>query len=431
MARPSAPLALTPAEAATLGAHAATGPEPHRRAAAILLLLADGVAGSEVARRLETSPQTVCAWRMRFLRQRMQAFGRKPGDQPRAGPALPADVEPQPTTLQNIADLIGVHRSTVHRVLHGRRSDDSALARRIRTAARDLGYRSQPKDPERLAMVHRFRPNAVRRQVMFYLPESAFRSPFFTRMANGALDALAGSRFDAVVRLSDDLAERQLPPAFERGEIAAVISHDHPGWLEIQQSRFEQLPHIARPTLVGLLRSPPGTWGASVDFTAAAHGLASHLLDLGHRRFIAIEERPACTAGFRAALTERGLDPDTALTVMHVVPDRLPQQERIAITLRLLLERQPTATALLAANDPLALLVARQLEAWGRPVPQSMSVTGFDDTDRSGWLTSVTLPLEEIGRAAAHLAMEPGTEPRDLLLPTALRTGSSTGPPPR
>lgn len=425
MPQPGTVLAVTPEERSIIEALVADGDPAAVRAARIILLLAEGVPGKVAAVRLGTSQQTVCAWRKRFLARRLTAFGRR-ATAPVAPAALPEDVPLQPATLEHIAALMGVHRSTVHRILRGG-GDGSPLAERVITAARDLGYRPQPKDPERRATLHRFRSNALRRQILLLLPENGMRDPYFARMAVSTIAALSNTRFDALVRQSNSLTDRQLPPGAERGEIAAVISHDCLVWQDMHRAQLDRLPPECRPALIGLLRPHPGIWCATIDFAAAAGTLIDHMVALGHRRFIAIEQRAICTAGFRAALARHGLDPDQALVVEHMVPDRVPEDVRLARTLDLLLTRQPAATALLAANDPMALDACRRLAAIGRPVPQAMSVAGFDGTHGEGFLASIAIPLEEVGQAAAALAMAPGTGPRTQLIPWSLRTGPSLG----
>jgi DNA-binding LacI/PurR family transcriptional regulator len=71
----------------------------------------------------------------------------------------------------------------------------------------------------------------------------------------------------------------------------------------------------------------------------------------------------------------------------------------------------------------------------GLAVPDDVSVVGFDGADLPwlpGTLTTVVQPSDAKGRVAARAAMAlvAGERPDDVVLPIALRVGTTTGPPP-
>lgn len=93
------------------------------------------------------------------------------------------------------------------------------------------------------------------------------------------------------------------------------------------------------------------------------------------------------------------------------------------------------ATALVAFNDLLAIGVLGHLERRGVAVPDSVSVTGFDDVFGADFchppLTTVAAPVEEAGRMLMDLLLAPedgDADPRQVVLPTRLRVRDSTGP---
>lgn len=439
MARPTAALAATADELTALRrlADSADMASTLARQARILLLLAEGQAGTEVARLTGASVQTVCAWRMRFRRERLAALKIEPLPLAADHAARTPDAPLQPVTLQHIADLVQVHKSTVHRILHRRSGTTSPLARKIDAAARDLGYKPEANHAARQLSLRRFRRQDTRRQILFYLPTGTFRAPFFQRQFHGAMDVLAGTGFDVLVRLSDELSDRQLPLAIERGEVAAVISQDHPDWMAIELGLLARLHPSLRPPLICLLQTIPDAWSITIDHHQAGRMAISHLLDLGHRHFIAVEQRLACTEGFQAELSARGLDPQQHLAAMHIPHGSEPHDQRYAGSLKRLLELQPMATAYLAPNDPAAARAIQLFSEWGRTVPDAMSVIGFDDTDpvigpdQRNRLSSIALPLDELGRAAARCALDPNGSPRLQIFPVELMIRTTTGPAPR
>lgn len=98
----------------------------------------------------------------------------------------------------------------------------------------------------------------------------------------------------------------------------------------------------------------------------------------------------------------------------------------------------PTVTAVFAANDEMALGAMRALSEAGRPVPESVSVVGFDDVEMAAGfqppLTTVHQYFDRVGTAAVSMLIDQ-IENRPVghpgLVATALVTRASTAPPAR
>ncbi len=96
-------------------------------------------------------------------------------------------------------------------------------------------------------------------------------------------------------------------------------------------------------------------------------------------------------------------------------------------------------TAIFASSDILAAGVLQYLYRHGLNVPKNLSVVGFDDTYAAfvtPLLTTVRLPMEQLGRAAMELAIRRVETlpvqggPATQKLPTELVVRDSTGPAP-
>jgi DNA-binding LacI/PurR family transcriptional regulator len=70
----------------------------------------------------------------------------------------------------------------------------------------------------------------------------------------------------------------------------------------------------------------------------------------------------------------------------------------------------PEVTAVLCANDPMALGLLRAFAERGRRVPADVSVVGFDDVPEAAFflppLTTVRQDFGELGRRAVQLLLE-------------------------
>jgi DNA-binding LacI/PurR family transcriptional regulator len=101
------------------------------------------------------------------------------------------------------------------------------------------------------------------------------------------------------------------------------------------------------------------------------------------------------------------------------------------------LARDPTVTAVFAANDQTALGVIRGLHDAGRRVPEDVSVVGFDATPESGYflppLTTIRQDFGEVGRRSVELLLtllDGRPAERHIIVPAVLVPRASTAPPP-
>ncbi|MVA75049.1 substrate-binding domain-containing protein, partial [Auraticoccus sp. F435] len=190
----------------------------------------------------------------------------------------------------------------------------------------------------------------------------------------------------------------------------------------------------------------------SIDDRAAGRTVGEHLAGLGHRvvglvceipggdgtRVLGRDELPAQVEAYRAlgwddaANRIEGIAESLAdLQLLTVTAGRNTREDgrRCAATL---LDRDPRPTAVVAVSDVLALGVLEEVRSRGLVPGQDVSVTGFDGIPeaRAAGLTTLVQPIAEKGRWAARLLLDPSLQPRQVVLPTELRVGTTTGPAP-
>ncbi|HEX8639031.1 MAG TPA: substrate-binding domain-containing protein, partial [Pyrinomonadaceae bacterium] len=93
-------------------------------------------------------------------------------------------------------------------------------------------------------------------------------------------------------------------------------------------------------------------------------------------------------------------------------------------------------TAVLAANDLMALGAISEFRRAGLEVPRDISIVGFDNIAFAALanptLTTVSLPRNELGRRAVEALMQtmenPGQQGVEITIPTHLLIGNSTAP---
>lgn len=275
-------------------------------------------------------------------------------------------------------------------------------------------------------------------------------NPVFAMIYAGAAEALAEEGY-ALVISSDSLLLTGDDDDDERiEEVNGMLLDRHvDGWIMADAHLTNMLPDAisseATPTVLVNRRSNLIAAPTIVADDHVGVGLViRHLVALGHTAIahVAGPEDISGGATRRQAFVEwmqaEGLE----------IPDALIVQTNAFVTAAgrgacaKLLDSGEPFTAIVAANDLIALGCYDTLSARGIEVPREMSITGYDDmafTDRvDPPLTTVSLPYYEMGissgRAMLSLLADPGAmaEPVDedptLLLPSlALR--SSTAPP--
>lgn len=174
----------------------------------------------------------------------------------------------------------------------------------------------------------------------------------------------------------------------------------------------------------------------------AGREVARHLLDLGHRS-IAFVGGPETSqdsrdrlSGLRDVMVEDGVE----LTSEHVSvsPNYLPQSGIEYAKKWLALPRPLAPTAVVLANDEMALGFMGTVQSQGVKVPDDVSIVGFDNIlEGELWwpgLTTSSQPAREMGREACRLLfseIEGDAPPRSRLLELDMKlvTRQSTAAP--
>jgi DNA-binding LacI/PurR family transcriptional regulator len=187
----------------------------------------------------------------------------------------------------------------------------------------------------------------------------------------------------------------------------------------------------------------------AVDNRGASATASRHLRDLGHSRVAHLTMplgHDIATGPITRVQVEQGLyldARDRALGFLDVFDDgplaqaSLADVEQGARAARWLLDRpaRERPTAVVAQSDLLAVGVVRAAGELGLEVPGDVSVTGFDAVELpwfAGQLTTIDQHGEAKGRRMGALVryLLDGERPPDETLPTHLRVGTTTAPPP-
>lgn len=308
----------------------------------------------------------------------------------------------QRVTVREVARAAGVHFSTVSRVMNPatRNQITESVAKRVLKAAERLGYRTNA-----LAASLRTRRSRVVGIIVPYID-----SPLYPPILLAIEEILNESGYVAII------CNTQNDPAREARALAEMMARQVDGLILGTATRHDPIVEtwVKRGAPLVLINRTDQTGRAPSVITDDVFGIGlvvEHLAQLGHRNMghIAGPQQLSTGAGrsegFRRALARLKLR-STARAIV-VAEDFTRDAGRRAC--HQLLNRFPETTAIVAANDLLALGCYEALRERGLSCPKDVSVTGYNDSPfvdlLTPPLTTVRIPQREIGLEAGRMLL--------------------------
>src|SRR5712691_6757471 len=292
-------------------------------------------------------------------------------------------------TIEHIASLADVSRSTVSRVLQVIREQNyapQAAARSLASARTDTIGVLIPRSAG-YSLADPFIAGIIKSVFEASAQHGYFAvlAMLTAEMEPGFYDRILRSRhFDGLVMLSSDIDDPILPLLIKDGGPLVLIGR-HPYFLNV----------------------------ASVDVEnrEGAHDAVAYLIDLGHRRLglingqLQMEAAQARRDGYKQALLEAGIAIDAELMVDGFYSEVAAYQATLS-----LLDRPQPPTAIFASSDSMAIGALHAVRYRGLSVPDDIALIGYDDLPLAAYatpaLTSVHQPISQMGAHAVRLLVE-------------------------
>lgn len=318
-------------------------------------------------------------------------------------------------TLTDVAALAGVSVGSASRVMHTPEKVRPSTREAVERAAEELGYFPDGKA----------RALASGRSMTIGIVLPTISNPVYAEFvhvlqrqvgAKGYMLLVQAHEYDAAAELA------QVRALSGRVDGVVLVGADH-------DPAVRNMLELAMIPYVVAWSSDEGPVCGGVGFSnrAAMRAVAEHLIGLGHRRLGVISGDLAGNArargrldGVAEAAHAAGLEaPAVSVQPFSIAGGRAGLAD--------LLARDAGITAVLCATDLMAAGALAEARDRGTPVPQALSITGFDDIDLAAAttprLTTVRVPITDMARAAAEtlFALIAGGEQGDsLVLPTEL-----------
>lgn len=327
--------------------------------------------------------------------------------------------------LHDVARQAGVSIATVSRVLNGIDLVRPQTRAKVLRALEELDYDPNMNaralsmgDTRTLGMIVSNLQNAYFLDVYHAFETEANRAGYEIILANtdysperleSGVRKMVGRRVSGVAVVVSEISD-ELILRMSRGRIPLVIS--------------------------GVAVHGPRVVNIQVDCRRGMQRLVEHLKTLGHRRIAFVDHHSA----LESISDRRG-------AFLELVAELNPESEPLVVTVsdtfeggreaaRKILTASARPTAIICVNDLIAVGLLRELRERRIAVPGEISVTGFDNTAISEYvtpaLTTIHIPREKIGRIAFEALGGPdrARQPRggEVLIDVELVVRDSTGP---
>lgn len=311
-------------------------------------------------------------------------------------------------TINDIARLANVSKKTVSRVINE--------SPRVRAETREK--------IKAIIAEHDFSPDLQARALAFrrsFIVAMIYDNPspqYVVNMQRGVLDTLEDTAFQLVVRPCD----RNAPRFYEAMQAFLEQQRLFGAILPPSVSEDEKVTELLRSVncpyvrIASVVLDEPERMIWTHDAEGAAQA-ARHIAKLGHTRIAHIRGPEMFRSsherlrGFEKGLAEHGLslEPDMIIEGGYTYDSGVE-------CARILLSKATRPTAIFAGNDEMALGIYQAARELKLRVPFDVSVVGFDDTPIasriSPTLTTVQMPIREMGKTAAQMLLVPPDAPK-------------------
>jgi len=303
-------------------------------------------------------------------------------------------------TQKEMAARLGVSQALVSRALSGRSGEIGASRKTVEKICRMAAEWNYQPSVTALAL-----RGASTRTIGVVVKD--FDDPYFGRLI-GALQTQALAHKHSLLLTGPG---REDLSGLQRHRVDAVILAGS-DFLPEGPVKFERIIQI------GTGSGFPGAMQIQMDEESGIGKVVDYLAGLGHREvgFVAKEAKTnrRRAAMLRTSLRERGFSVREESFISFAGDDGAAAARAVKTLLGLL--RMPTAVV--AADDSIALALLRCLHEAGVRVPQDLSIAGIDDIPASAQsippLTTLQQPISDMAAAAFRAMADPGWKTASL-----------------
>ena len=329
--------------------------------------------------------------------------------------------------IKDIAREAGVSTATVSHVINKTKYVSDPTRVRVQRAIKKFNYH-----PNAHAQML-----ALGRSKMIGLLVSDIANPFFPEIIKSVEAAVMSGGYDLILIDTNYDIDRTIE------YVRRLIQMKVAGIILMIAEFDESLVEVARSNKTSIVFHDLGIVGekmskVTLDYAVGVDEAVQHLVSLGHRNIVHIAgSHEIHSAGVRRQ------------AFIDAMRRQLPKQQQPKVyegdfrfeggrlAASQILSEKTLPTAVVVANDLMALGAMQEFKAGGLHIPQDISIIGFDDIAFASLsepaLTTVCSPRVEIGRRAVESLLltvnKPHQQGIEIIIPTYLIKRNSTAPP--
>lgn len=333
-------------------------------------------------------------------------------------------------TLQDVADLAGVSKATVSKVLSNTPYFTEETRRKVMVAVEKLDY--HVNFAARALSSGKTKIIAV---TFPYVFDPIFKDPHVMTILEGIESVLSPAAFNillATPKLTEHGCDTAYSQLLRSGYLDGVIAIDNVPIASVAA----EATRAGLPSVV--IGYHPGTSSVRCDDYLGAMQLVEHLLDLSHRHIGIItppEEHNLAVAERLRGIEAGAQKHQYVLSDFPIAFGDFSIQSGAQATENLL-SLHPEITGIIALNDRMAIGAIQYIHNQGRDVPGDISVVGFDNLPITEVfhppITTIDQHGQQLGSTAAELLiahMDNPTNSSHVVLPPTFIERASTKKP--
>lgn len=329
-------------------------------------------------------------------------------------------------SISDVAEMLGVSKSTVSRAINGNSGVGEELRKKVLDLVEEIGYK-----PNTIAQsLSRGRVNIVA------LILGDIRNPFYADLAFNIQRILSSHGYMVMVFNSEYDVQREIE------FLKITIQFNFAGLILItaQSEKIEDMLNTMDVPMVLVNRILPSYTGDSVltDNFQAGYMAVMHLLELGHKHIGFIRGPLVSSAsyqrfeGYQQALRNFNLPFNEA----YVYDSDLKMETGHQIACRFIEEQKVRPSAMVIVNDMTAIGFIDGLRENGISIPEELSIVSFDNIELSAMkgieLTTISQHVDQMSEHAARLMLkqlkDKESKPERVILEPTLIARKTTGP---
>lgn len=329
-------------------------------------------------------------------------------------------------SISDVAEMLGVSKSTVSRAINGNSGVGDELRKKVLDLVDEIGYK-----PNTIAQsLSRGRVNIVA------LILGDIRNPFYADLAFNIQRILNSHGYMVMVFNSEYDVQREME------FLKLTIQFNFAGLILItaQTEIVEDMLHSMDVPMVLVNRILPSYTGDSVltDNFQAGYMAVMHLLELGHKHIGFVRGPGVSSAssqrfeGYRQALRNFSLP----FNEEYVFESDLKMETGITLARNFVKDLKVRPSAMVVVNDMTAIGFIDGCRENGLSIPEDLSIVSFDDIEFSAMkgieLTTISQHVDKMSEHAARLMLkqleEKDAKPERVILEPTLVIRKTTGP---